>query len=174
MQDLLGQPVAVTEASSLSDVDDLRNLFIEYQQWLGLDLTFQNFAAELRSLPGDYKPPRGRMLLARHGHGALIGGVAMKPLSAGICEMKRLYVRRPYRGNGLGRTLANAIVAAGRTAGYTRMRLDSFSRLSAAISLYRSMGFREIDPYYENPLDGIIYMEKELDELDAPAAAVTR
>ena len=156
MQDMVRRDVAVIEVSSVTDIDDLRTLFIEYQQWLGLDLTFQNFSAELRSLPGEYRPPRGRMLLARQADGALIGGVAMKPLSDGICEMKRLYVRPPWRGTGMGRALANAIVAAGRTAGYARMRLDSFVRLSAAIKLYRSMGFREIDPYYENPLDGVI------------------
>ena len=163
MQDLVPRDVAVTEASSVADIDDLRTLFIEYQRWLGQDLTFQNFSAELATLPGDYAPPLGRMLLARHIGGTAVAGVAMKPLSAGICEMKRLFVRRPWRGTGLGRTLAEAIVDAGRAAGYGRMRLDTFSRLSAATELYRSLGFREIAPYYENPLDGVIYMEKALD-----------
>lgn len=163
MQDLVPRDVAVAEASSVVDIDDLRTLFIEYQRWLGQDLTFQNFSAELATLPGDYAPPRGCMLLARHVDGTAVAGVAMKPLSAGTCEMKRLFVRRPWRGTGLGRTLAEAIIDAGRAAGYSRMRLDTFSRLSAATKLYRSLGFREIAPYYENPLDGIIYMEKVLD-----------
>lgn len=171
MRDINSRDVRILEAVSAPDIADMRTLFIEYQRWLGQDLTFQNFSAELRSLPGDYKPPRGCMLLARQADGDLIGGVAMKPLSDGICEMKRLYVRAPWRRTGLGRTLANTIVAAGRTAGYTQMRLDSFARLSAAIRLYRSMGFREIDPYYENPLDGVIYMEKTLGKFDSAAEA---
>ncbi|MCE2474114.1 MAG: GNAT family N-acetyltransferase [Alphaproteobacteria bacterium] len=147
----------IREAVAVSDIADMRALFIEYQRWLGQDLTFQNFSAELASLPGDYAPPLGRMLLARHVDGTPVAGVAMKPLSAGTCEMKRLFVRRPWRG------LAEAIVDAGRSAGYGRMRLDTFSKLSAATELYRSLGFREIAPYYENPLDGVIYMEKALD-----------
>ncbi len=163
MQDLVPRDVAVAEASSVVDIDDLRTLFIEYQRWLGQDLTFQNFSAELATLPGDYAPPRGCMLLARHVDGTAVAGVAMKPLSAGTCEMKRLFVRRPWRGTGLGRTLAEAIIEAGRAAGYSRMRLDTFSRLTPATKLYRSLGFREIAPYYENPLDGIIYMEIVLD-----------
>ena len=162
MQDLVPRDVAVTEASSVADIDDLRTLFIEYQRWLGEDLTFQNFSAELATLPGDYTPPLGRMLLARHVDGTAVAGVAMKPLSGGICEMKRLFVRRSWRGMGLGRSLAEAIVDAGRTAGYGLMRLDTFSKLSAATELYCSLGFREIAPYYENPLDGVIYMEKVL------------
>ena len=158
-----GQDVRIREAVSASDIADMRALFVEYQRWLGHDLTFQNFSAELASLPGDYAPPLGRMLLARHVDGTPVAGVAMKPLSAGICEMKRLFVRRPWRGIGLGRTLAEAIVDAGRSAGHSRMRLDTFSRLAAAMELYRSLGFREIAPYYENPLAGIIYLEKALD-----------
>ncbi len=163
MQDINGQAVRIREAVSVSDIADMRRLFIEYQRWLGQDLTFQSFSAELATLPGDYAPPLGRMLLARHVDGTAVAGVAMKPLSAGICEMKRLFVRRFWRGTGLGRTLAEAIVDAGRTVGYGLMRLDTFSRLSAATELYRSLGFREIAPYYENPLDGVIYMEKVLD-----------
>ena len=163
MQDINGQDVRIREAVSVSDIADMRALFIEYQRWLGQDLTFQNFSAELASLPGDYAPPLGRMLLARHVDGTPVAGVAMKPLSAGTCEMKRLFVRRPWRGLGLGRTLAEAVVDAGRSAGYGRMRLDTFSKLSAAKELYRSLGFREIAPYYDNPLDGVIYMKKALD-----------
>lgn len=163
MRDINSQNVRIMEAASAPDIADMRALFIEYQRWLGQDLTFQNFSAELASLPGDYAPPLGRMLLARHVDGTPVAGVAMKPLLAGICEMKRLFVRRPWRGMGLGRTLAEAIVDAGRSAGYSRMRLDTFSRLTAAIELYRSLGFREIAPYYKNPLDGIIYMEKAFD-----------
>ena len=166
MREINSRDVRILEAVSAPDIADMRTLFIEYQRWLGQDLTFQSFSAELASLPGDYAPPRGRMLLARHVDGTPVAGVAMKPLSAGICEMKRLFVRRPWRGMGLGRTLAEAIVDAGRSANYSRMRLDTFSKLTAARELYRSLGFREIAPYYENPLDGVIYMEMALDLSD--------
>ena len=166
MRDIKSRDVRILEAGSAPDIADMRTLFIEYQRWLGQDLTFQSFSAELASLPGDYAPPRGRMLLARHVDGTPVAGVAMKPLSARICEMKRLFVRRPWRGLGLGRTLAEAIVDAGRSANYSRMRLDTFSKLTAAMELYRSLGFREIAPYYENPLDGVIYMEMALDPSD--------
>ena len=163
IQDIDSREVRIRKAVSASDIADMRGLFIEYQRWLGQDLTFQNFSAELATLPGDYAPPLGSMLLARHVDGTAAAGVAMKPLSAGICEMKRLFVRRPWRGTGLGRTLAEAVVNAGHNAGYGLMRLDTLSKLSAATELYRSLGFREIAPYYENPLDGVVYMEKVLD-----------
>lgn len=154
---------SIEEASSASDVDEMRALFAEYQRWLGLDLTFQGFSSELRSLPGPYAPPDGRMLLARDADGGCAGGVAMKPLATGICEMKRLYVRPRWRGLGLGRLLADEIIRVGRRAGYARMRLDTLAHLAAATKLYRSMGFHDIAPYYDNPLDDAVYMEKSLD-----------
>ena len=157
----------IEEANSASDINDMRALFTEYHQWLELDLTFQDFSSELHSLPGPYAPPNGRMLLARDADGRCAGGVAMKPLAIGICEMKRLYVRPAWRGLGLGRSLANEIIKLGRIAGYSRMRLDTFTHLEAATKLCRSMGFYDIDPYYDNPFDEVVYMEKFLDLREA-------
>jgi GNAT superfamily N-acetyltransferase len=149
---------AVTEA----DIDAVRELFAEYERWLGVDLCFQGFAEELRSLPGRYTPPCGRLLLARDTVGADAGVVGMWPLDEDTCEMKRLFVREPFRGQGLGRRLAETIVETAVRVGYARMRLDTLERLTEAIMLYRSMGFREIKPYYHNPLESVIYLEREL------------
>ncbi len=148
----------------------MRELFTEYQQWLGADLSFQNFSEELDALAALYAPPAGRLLLARAGDGAAAGGVGLKGLDAGICEMKRLYVRPRWRGLGLGRRLAEAVVQAGREAGYAVMRLDTLTRLHKAVALYRSMGFRDIPAYYDNPMEGVFYLEKALTG-SRPAAA---
>lgn len=157
-----GERIAIVEASTAAEIAEIRALFTEYQQWLGADLSFQNFAAELDALAALYASPGGRLLLARAPDGSAAGGVGMKGLEPGICEMKRLYVRPRWRGLGLGRRLAEAAVQAGQDAGYAAMRLDTLTRLHEAVSLYRSMGFREIPAYYENPMDGVFYLEKPL------------
>ena len=154
--------VTLGEAATASDLDAVRTLFAEYERWLGVDLCFQGFAEELRSLPGRYAPPRGRLLLARDADGAVAGVVGMWPLGDDICEMKRLFVRPTWRGRGLGRALAEAIVGIAADVGYLRMRLDTLERLTEALDLYRSMEFEEINPYYHNPLGAVIYMEREL------------
>lgn len=156
------EPVAIVEASTPAEIAEIRTLFSEYQQWLGEDLSFQDFSAELDSLPALYAPPGGRLLLARAPDGAVAGGVGMKGLEPGICEMKRLYVRPRWRGLGLGRRLAAAIVQAGADAGYMFMRLDTLTRLHEAVALYRSMGFLEIPAYYDNPMEGVFFLEKPL------------
>ncbi len=156
------EPVAIVEASTPAEIAEVRALFAEYQQWLGADLSFQGFSAELDSLAKLYAPPGGLLLLARAVDGSAAGGVGMKALEPGICEMKRLYVRPRWRGLGLGRRLAAAIVQAGVDAGYGSMRLDTLTRLHEAVALYRSMGFREIPAYYDNPMEGVFYMEKPL------------
>jgi putative acetyltransferase len=155
-------PVQIVPAASARQVEVTRELFREYSEWLGVDLCFQGFEQELKGLPGDYAPPAGRLLLAVDGDAAA-GCVALRDLGEGVCEMKRLYVRPAYRGTGLGRRLAETIIAEGRGAGYDLMRLDTLStKMDKAVALYRSLGFREIEAYRFNPVEGTIYMELEL------------
>ena len=158
----MASDTTLSEATTTDDIAEIRALFVEYQEWLGVDLCFQGFDEELRTLPGKYAPPAGRLLLARNSDGAVAGGVGMWPLEPGVCEMKRLYVRPPWRGTGLGRRLAEAIVVAGREAGHARMRLDTLGHLTEAIVLYRSMGFVDVPAYYANPLGDVIYMERDI------------
>jgi len=151
----------IRRAESPDDLDTIRSLFTEYEEWLNIDLCFQDFQNEINSLPGKYAPPQGSLLLARI-DGLAIGCVAMKPLDAGICEMKRLFVRPAWRGKGYGQALVHAILDEGRRAGYSKMWLDTLQRLREAIRLYREFGFYEIPAYYHNPLGGVIYMELDL------------
>lgn len=136
-----------------------RELFLEYAQSLGFSLCFQDFDKELAALPGDYSAPEGRLLLAEH-EGHLAGCVALHKLEADICEMKRLYVRPPFRSLKVGHALAESVIAEARGIGYRRMRLDTVAPLmSTAVSLYRQLGFQEIAPYRTNPIEGALYME---------------
>jgi putative acetyltransferase len=147
--------------AAAADIADARRLFDEYAASLGFDLAFQDFERELAELPGDYAPPAGAILLARVGD-ETVGCVAVRPLEAEVCEMKRLYVRPPHRGTGAGRALAEAAIAVARDLGYARMRLDTVPSMSAARTLYRAVGFREIPPYRYNPIPGTTFMELEL------------
>ena len=152
----------ILQADSAERVAAARELFLAYAQSLGFSLCFQNFDRELAGLPGDYAPPRGRLLLARSGE-RWAGCVALRALSGDVCEMKRLYVDPGFRGTGLGGRLAEAILAEARTLGYRAMRLDTVpSVMGTALALYRRMGFREIPPYCHNPVAGAIFLEREV------------
>ncbi len=151
----------IRQACSDSDIEAARGLFREYAEELDVDLCFQAFDAELAALPGPYAPPSGCLLLALRDD-RLAGCTALKGLGGGICEMKRLYVRPAFRGRGIGRRLAVAVLDEARRIGYARMRLDTLVRLAPAVALYESLGFRPIEPYYENPLPGVAYLELDL------------
>jgi len=153
---------SILAAESSGQIATAKELFLEYAQSLGFSLCFQNFDKELAELPGEYAPPEGRLLLAES-NGETAGCVALHKLKAGICEMKRLYLRPTFRGKGLGRILAEAAIAAARDIGYERMRLDTVEPVMRdAVGLYRKLGFREITAYRENPMAGTVYMELEL------------
>jgi ribosomal protein S18 acetylase RimI-like enzyme len=150
------------EARTAADLDQVRRLFRAYAEWLQVDLSFQGFAQELATLPGAYARPAGRLLLARV-VGEAVGAVGLRPLEAGIAEMKRLWVEPGFGGRGIGRALADAAIAAAREIGYQRMRLDTIpARMPAAQHLYRSLGFVPIPPYYDNPLAGVVMLELRL------------
>jgi len=152
----------ITQAESPAQIAQVRELFLEYAQSLGFSLCFQSFDQELAGLPGDYAPPDGRLLRAEY-EGQLAGCVALHKLDAGICEMKRLYVRPEFRGKGLGRVLAERILKEARDIGYDRLRLDTVEPvMKNAVALYRLLGFREIAPYRANPIEGALYMELDL------------
>lgn len=152
----------ILNAESPGQIAQARELLLEYARSLGFSLCFQNFDQELANLPGDYAPPDGRLLLAQY-EGQPAGCVALHKLSPEICEMKRLYVRSQFRGKGLGRALADRIIAEARQIGYQRMRLDTVEPvMKDAVAMYRRLGFREIAPYCQNPIAGALYMELEL------------
>ena len=150
---------AFAQAQTPNQITQARELFLEYAQSLGFSLCFQNFDKELANLPGDYAPPDGRLLLAEY-ESQLAGCVALHRLEAGICEMKRLYLRPQFRGKGLGRLLADHIITEARQIGYQRMRLDTVGPvMKDAVAMYRKIGFKEIPAYRPNPNPGTLYME---------------
>jgi GNAT superfamily N-acetyltransferase len=157
---------AVRQAESPEDVAQARALFLEYAQWLGVDLCFQDFTRELAELPGAYAPPGGCILLAAANESAF-GCVALRAIDGGVGEIKRMYVQPARRGEGWGRKLAVAIVAQARCIGYRELVLDTLSRLTTARALYAELGFSECAPYYVNPLPDVVYMRLRLNS-DAP------
>jgi ribosomal protein S18 acetylase RimI-like enzyme len=157
----------MVQAHGTGAVAQARELFCEYAAESALDLCFQNFDAELASLPGDYAPPGGRLFLMLY-QDQLAGCVALRKLEEGVCEMKRLFVRPAFRGLGLGRALTERVIDEAKAAGYAAMRLDTLARMRAAVSLYESFGFRRIGAYRPNPLEDVIYLELKLRNEQSP------
>ena len=143
-------------------IEEARALFREYETWLGMDLCFQNFEQEVADLPGKYAPPSGRLYLA-YVDNQLAGCIAMRTIGDGICEMKRLFVRDGFRGARIGVSLIEQLIEDARSEGYERMRLDTFPpKMGKAVKLYESHGFRPISKYYDNPHEGVLFMELDL------------
>lgn len=155
--------ISIASARFPADGDVVRELFSEYADSLGIDLSFQGFPAELAQLPGKYAPPEGDILLARDATGTALGCAALRPTTMpGTAEMKRLYLRPIARGQALGRRLAEAIIGRAREAGHARVVLDTLATMHVARQLYAELGFRPVPPYYDNPLPGTLYMALEL------------
>jgi putative acetyltransferase len=160
--------IDIVQASSPEQMDAIRQLFVEYFEWirvdLGIDMSYQGVEAELAALPGYFAPPRGRLLLALDDAQAA-GCIALRPMEDGACEMKRMYVRPAFRQQGLGRSLGQAVIDEARAAGYRLMRLDTADSLITARRLYSSLGFHEVGPYYQVPPDVLrwtVFMEMPL------------
>ena len=154
--------IEIAHALHPADIEAARQLFQEYQQGLGVDLCFQDFATELATLPGAYAPPSGRLLLARDGI-RVLGCVALRPLTDGACEMKRLYVQPGNRTSGVGRQLVERLIEEARAAGYTRMLLDTLLTMAGAQRLYEQLGFRDVPPYRHNPIEGTRFLGLDLE-----------
>lgn len=150
-------------AESPSQIVDAKALFREYEAWLGLDLCFQDFEAEVAALPGKYAKPDGRLFLA-YAENNLAGCIALRKIGNDVGEMKRLFVRKDFRAHGIGNLLVEKLIAAAREIGYKTIRLDTYPpKMAKAVSLYESHGFREIPPYYHNPYGETYFMELALD-----------
>ena len=150
-------------AQSDTELETAIRLFTEYAGMLGIDLTFQDFQAEISTFPGKYAPPAGRILLAHNEQGEPLGCVALRALPQhGYCEMKRLYVLSQGRGSGVGRALVHAIIQEAKRIGYSYMRLDTLPSMVEAQALYRKVGFADITAYYDTPLADTVFMELTL------------
>ena len=155
--------LSIIQAETAEHVTATRELFREYETWLNMSLCFQGFEEELATLPGKYAPPEGRLLLA-YSDDNLAGCIALRALNKdGVCEMKRLFVREGFRGQKIGVDLVQRVIDDAREIGYSKMRLDTHpEKMGKAVELYRSHGFVEIPPYYENPHNGVLFMELAL------------
>jgi len=160
----------IVQAETAEQVATARQLIEEYAAWLEFKLCFQGFEEEMQSLPGKYAPPAGRILLALW-DGKPAGVIALRPLEEpGLCEMKRLYVRPEFRGHNIGRLLAEHVIRVAAEIGYSRMRLDTVAgKMDSAIAMYRELGFKETDPYYQTPVGRTLFMELALTSRRATA-----
>ncbi len=139
------------------DIETVQTLWREYWDSFGLPQDFQNFAEELRTLPGAYAEPEGRLLLAQS-QGKSAGTAALRPLNTHCCEAKRLYVRPQYRGKGIGSALLNRLIEEARAAGYQKMYGDTLTSMTTALQMYNRLGFSEVPPYSTNPTPGAIFL----------------
>lgn len=156
-------PFLIAPARTAADLTAAARLFRAYAASLDIDLSYQDFAAELAGLPGKYAPPAGALLLARDPQGEALGCVALRPIAPeGCCEMKRLYVAPQGRGLGLGRALVDAILGEAVRIGHREMRLDTLPTMTAALALYRRAGFAPIARYYDTPVAGTIFLGRTL------------
>jgi len=153
--------LVIKPASTEKLIKKTRKLFIEYANYLAIDLDFQNFKKELNSLPGNYAPPEGCILLAYY-KGKITGCVGVRKFQDDICEMKRLYVRPKFRRQDIGKSLSHSIINKAKEIGYKYMRLDTLPFMKEAIKLYSNLGFREIAPYRYNPFEGAKFFELKL------------
>lgn len=151
----------IKHAQTPAEIEGVRDLFREYEAFLGEDLCFQSFEDELAGLPGKYASPSGALLIGTKA-GVTVGCVAVRALDDRACEIKRLFVKPDARGTGLGKQLACKIIAVARELGYSLMRLDPLDRLTEAMRLYETLGFRRTESYYDNPLPGVVYWELDL------------
>lgn len=155
--------LTVSKVQTAGDLKSVISLFEEYAQSLGIDLSFQDFATEMAQMPGKYGPPIGTLLLARSREDEAIGCVGLRPFAkAGHCEMKRLYVHPHGRGLGVGRKLAQTVIAEAKELGYEAMLLDTLSTMASAQALYKSLGFVEVAPYYDSPLQNTTFLRLDL------------
>ena len=157
----MSKDTVISLARGAEDLEAVRQLFTEYQEWLKAPICFEDFEAEIADLEHFYAAPKGVLLIAKDGEGNVAGGVGVCEAAEGVCEMKRLFVRQDWRETHLGRRLANRTVDFAKSAGYQVLRLDTLERLNSSITLYKSMGFKEVTP--EEGKEGVVYMELTLE-----------
>ena len=153
--------IEIKHLDSQGTINLAKEILMEYEDAIGVDLCFQNFREEVKGLPGKYAPPEGTFLLAFI-DGQLAGCVALRKNLDKICEMKRLYVRKDFRKHKIGRMLVEAVIEEAKKLGYDKLRLDTLPTMQAAQRLYESFGFQDIEPYIYHPMEGTRYMELQL------------
>src|SRR5271156_3375369 len=163
----------ISPVRTANDLASTVRLFRAYASSLDVDLSYQDFEAEMEAMPGNYAPPAGELLLARHSNGTPVGCVGLRPIEPhGCCEMKRLYVSAEGRGFGLGARLVGAVVKEAERIGYCEMRLDTLPSMAGAIALYRKLGFEPMEPYYDSPVIGTMFMRRSLTERSRQQSAL--